>query len=305
MKKIEYTIVSSDIYNNYLHKANKLLKKISISTKKPILKITSSDIIYYFESNYDILFIFFSSNISNQEVKFKNLVQNYKYFPLKKELVQRISGVTIPQDKKFVILINQNMPLSRIVFTILHELSHLYFHNLEKNDKIFTSKFSGNYPKELIPYEDEANIIASLLFCPTLKLETLLNKGFSFNKIKVITNMSKKALHNRLLNYFHHIIGLPHKEALSLVLNYKDNKSQAYLTIKKIINKKTSQQINQINLSIKTSNGSIMDEITCTSFLKQLSLNELIFELEYAHFTKNFLLEKLVINEYYNKQKNC
>lgn len=33
-------------------------------------------------------------------------------------------------------------------------------------------------------------------------------------------------------------------------------------------------------------------------------MNELINELEYAHSTKNFVLERLVMNEYYQKQNN-
>ncbi|MFK4936718.1 ImmA/IrrE family metallo-endopeptidase [Lactococcus garvieae] len=212
-----------------------------------------------------------------------------------------MSGVTVPENKRFVIMVNQTMPLPRIIFTILHELCHLHFHNLEENGRIFASKFSGRYPDELIPFEDEANVTASLLFCPTVKLEALLNKNLSFNKIKTMTNMSRKALHSRLLNYFVHISGLSHKEALNLVLNYKEDHYSSSIKIKKLINKKNGEKITQIPLPVKISKGYTLNTQSCIKFLKNLSIKELIFELEYAHSTNNHSLEQLVMNEYYKK----
>ena len=71
---------------------------------------------------------------------------------------------------------------------------------MSNNKQIFASKFSGVYPDDVLPFEDEANIIASLLFCSTPKLEMLLTRNYSFDKIKSITGMSIKGLHSRLLN---------------------------------------------------------------------------------------------------------
>lgn len=303
MKKIEYEyrVVSADFYNNCLNKTNELLDQISIYTNKPKLKITPSDIIIYFEAHYNILFNFFDSNHSNRYVKFSYLAQNYRFNPLDKKLVERMPGATIPEGERFVIMINQTMPLSRIIFTILHELCHLHFHNLEENGRIFASKFSGNYPQELIPFEDEANVMASLLFCPTIKLEVFLTKNLSFNKIKSMTNMSRKALHSRLLNYLLHIIKLNHNEALNLVINFKNDDHHSKKKIKSLIDWKNSGKPSKSNLSLKISNGRFVTVTSCLLFLKKLSVSELISELEYAHYTNNHTLEQLVMNEYYKK----
>ena len=301
MKKFEYKLVDSHVYNKCLFRTNDLLKQVAIYTQKKELNITPKDIILYFESIYDITFTFFDKECSIRYIKFKHLVQKTKFITLHEKLINQMSGVTVPENKRFVIMLNQTMPLPRIIFTILHELCHLHFHNLEENGRIFASKFSGRYPDELIPFEDEANVTASLLFCPTVKLEALLNKNLSFNKVKTMTNMSRKALHSRLLNYFVHISGLNHEEALNLVLNYKEDRYSSYITIKKLINKKNSEKITQIPLSVKISKGYTLNTQSCIKFLKNLSIKELIFELEYAHSTNNHSLEQLVMNEYYKK----
>lgn len=304
MKKFEYKLVDPPIYNKCLSRTNDLLKRVAIYTKKQELSITPKDIILYFESIYDITFTFFDKDCSIRYVKFKHLVHKTEFITLHESLVNQMSGVTIPENKRFVIMLNQTMPLSRIIFTILHELCHLHFHELEKNKRIFASKFSGKYPEELIPFEDEANVTASLLFCPTTKLETLLTRNYSFNKIKTITNMSRKALHSRLLNYFIHIIGLSHDKALSLVIGFKEDNYSSSITIKKLINTRNSKKRQQIPLPIKISKGDILNYQSCIHFLKSLSIHELIFELEYAHATNNISLEQLVMNEYYKKQSS-
>lgn len=302
MKKIEYRLVNPSIYKKCLENTDKLLKKVSLYTQKPIIKITPKDIIFYFEEHYNIVFTFFDKESSARYIKFSYLAKNLNFITLHEKLVCRMSGVTIPEEARVVILLNQTMPLSRIIFTTLHELCHLHFHELEGNRRIFASKFSGKYPDELMPFEDEANVMASLLFCPNVKLEAFLTKNISFNKIKSMTNMSKKALHSRLLNYFIYIIGLNHDEALSLVLNYREDSYSSVVTIKKLINKRNSEKLNQTPLPVKISKGYMLNYHSCIKFLKGLSIKELIFELEYAHSTHNQSLEQLVMNEYYTKR---
>lgn len=301
MKKTEYRLVNPSIYKKCLENTDELLKKVSLYTHKPVLKITPKDIIFYFEEHYNIVFTFFDKDSSTRHIKFNYLAQNLDCITLHEKLVCQMSGVTIPEEERVVILLNQTMPLSRIIFTTLHELCHLHFHELEENRRIFASKFSGKYPDELMPFEDEANVMASLLFCPTVKLEAFLTKNISFNKIKSMTNMSKKALHSRLLNYFIHIIGLNHNEALSLVLKYREDNYSSFLTIKKLINKRNSEKLNQTPLPVKISKGYMLNYHSCIKFLKGLSIKELIFELEYAHSTHNHSLEQLIMNEYYKK----
>ncbi|MDG4955995.1 ImmA/IrrE family metallo-endopeptidase [Lactococcus lactis] len=301
MKKVEYRVVDSNVYKKCLNLANELLNQISAQSQIPKYKIFPKDIILYFESNYDINFSFFESQ--KNEIIYKDLVQNPDFIILDDSLVNRTSGLTMPKKERTLIFINQSMPLTRIKFTILHELTHLHFHKLEDNKKIFTSKFSGKYSDDILPFEDEANIIASLLFCSTPKLEMLLTRNYSFDKIKSITGMSIKGLHSRLLNYLHHILGLSNSEALELVLKLRDNDYKTTIQIKHLVNNKNNQLRKHKMVLIKISRGFVIDQNACVCFLKNLSLNELINELEYAHSTKNFTLEQLVMNEYYQKQQ--
>ncbi|KLK96660.1 ImmA/IrrE family metallo-endopeptidase [Lactococcus lactis] len=301
MKKVEYRVVDSNVYKNCLNLANGLLNQISAQSQIPIAKIFPKDIILYFESNYDINFSFFESQ-KNDNI-YKNLVQNPDFIIIDDSLVNRTSGLTIPKKDRTLIFINQSMPLTRIKFTILHELTHLHFHKLEDNKKVFTSKFSGKYSDDVLPFEDEANIIASLLFCSTQKLEILLTRNYSFDKIKSITGMSIKGLHSRLLHYLHHILGLSNSRALELVLKLRDNDYKTTIEVKHLVNNKNNQLRKHKTILIKISRGFAIEQNACVSFLKNLSMSELINELEYAHSTKNSVLEQLVINEYYQKQQ--
>lgn len=300
MKKVEYRVVDSNVYNKCLNLANQLLDQISAQSQIPVSKLFPKDIILYFESNYDINFSFFESK--KNEIIYKDLVQNPDFIILDDSLVNRTSGLTMPKKERALIFINQSMPLTRIKFTILHELTHLHFHKLEYIKKVFTSKFSGKYSDDVLPFEDEANIIASLLFCSTPKLEMLLTRNYSFDKIKNITGMSIKGLHSRLLNYLHHILGLSNSKALELVLKLRDNDYKTTIEIKHLVNNKNNQLRKQKTILIKISRGFVIKQNACVSFLKSLSMSELINELEYAHSTKNFVLEQLVMNEYYHKQ---
>lgn len=114
--------------------------------------------------------------------------------------------------------------------------------------------------------------------------------------------MSHKALHNRLMNYLYHILKLPRPLALELVLGLKNNNHLASNKIKHLVIQKNSGNLANNNSPIKISNGNIINIVSCVSFLKRLTLNELILELEHAYFTKNTLFEELVMNEYYRKQ---
>ncbi|WP_223804692.1 ImmA/IrrE family metallo-endopeptidase [Lactococcus protaetiae] len=284
--------------------ANELIEQISIQLKISKSKILPSDIIIFFENQHNIKFNFFEADNSNNQVVYKDLIPNAEFKLVDNSLINRISGATFPNKGRILILINQTMPLPRIIFTILHELCHLHFHNLEQNKRIFASKFSGIYPDELMPFEDEANIIASILFCPTEKLETLLTRNYSFNRICALINISKTALRNRILNYLYHIIRLDYKEASNLVENFKNDNYKATNKIKNLINKKNIKRTTIKFYPVKTSRGVIEDYQTCLKFLQNLSINELLFEQEYAHFSKNRVLEQLIMNEYLRKQQS-
>lgn len=290
--------------------ASMLLDDIASYSNKKKKYIIYSDIISYFENTYDILFTFFEVKKNNKIIpstdliKHRDLVRNEKFKFLDDDIASKISGVTIPNkhNNKIIIMLNQVMPKQRIIFTILHELVHLHFHNTnQKKHLIFASKFSGVYPSEMIPFEDEANVIASLLFCSTEQLETFLLRKSSFSYICSQTCMSKSALHNRLLNYFQHILTMNYQQALNYVLRLREGEKKAYYEIKIAISHQ-KQNIISNKTFIKMSNGLTVKKSECTSTLQNKNIQELILELEYAHSTNNFILERLVMEEYYKKQ---
>ncbi len=86
-------------------------------------------------------------------------------------------------------------------------------------------------------------------------------------------------------------------------MKLRDNDYKTTIEIKHLVNNKNNQLRKCKNILIKISRGLVIDQNACVSFLKNLSINELINELEYAHSTKNFTLEQLVMNEYYQKQQ--
>lgn len=310
MVSIEYRKVSASSYKEYMGMASMLLDDIASYSNKKKKYIIYSDIISYFENTYDILFTFFevkrNSKIipSTDLIKHKDLVRNEKLKFLDDDLASKISGVTIPNkhNNKIIIMLNQVMPKQRIIFTILHELVHLHFHNTnQKKHLIFASKFSGVYPSEMIPLEDEANVIASLLFCSTEQLETFILQKSTFHSMCSKTNMSKSAMHNRLLNYFQHILKMNYHQALNYILRLREGEKRASYELKTIISQKKQDEVSK-NIFIKMSSGISLNQSECHKYLQCKTSQELVLELEYAHSTYNHLLEQLVMEQYYIKQ---
>lgn len=251
MKKYEYQHVYTDEYNIYLEKANNLLNIISTSLEEDITNLTYQDVIFYFQSNYNIHFAFFEAKPSefldgelgetpvksdSNWIKYKELIPNASFEFLDNEIVERISGVTIPSGDRTLILINQDRPLQRIIFTILHEICHFYFHIKNTNNplafiSLTSEQLEGQYSDEIIPFENEANIIGSILFCPTKKLEHMLLTKYPFKDMCRYTKMSESAMHNRLLNYFEHCLQLNYRVALSYVMKIRHGDINIYYAI--------------------------------------------------------------------------
>lgn len=312
MEKFEYKQVSSSCYKRYMEMASILLKDIAKFLNKKKERLIYSDIVSYFESQYDITFTFFeipknkSILPTNNFIKYDDIAKNSKFDFLEEKLANKLSGVTIPDEHNnhTVIWLNQAMPKSRIIFTLLHELVHLHFHNTcNEKHLIFASKFSGVYSEAMESFETESNIIASLLFCSTEQLESFLLNGSSFTLLCSQTCMSKSAMHNRLINYFQYVLKLNSQEALHYVLNLRENDKKTSYKIKTLISKHKQNTSTKI-FSIKMSNSLTLVQSECQNFLKRKNTQELILELEYAHSTKNHLLEQLVMDEYYKKQSN-
>lgn len=146
MTKYEYQHVPTNEYLDYAKKANILLLNISRFQHVEIKELTYQNIISFFQSQFNIHFVFFEADPteifslddewpSTQSdlswIKYKDLVFNADFQFLPIDIVNRISGITIPNGKRTLIMINQDRVLQRVIFTILHELCHFYFHILD------------------------------------------------------------------------------------------------------------------------------------------------------------------------------
>ena len=254
MTQFEYRQVSTEQYTIYYKKAQKLLEEVSTFLSVPIPELAYTDIITYFEMNYNIHFSFFDIDpikkhgnrkwvraLSNKGwIRYKEVIKNASFSALDEEIVKRVSGFTIPNGHRVLIMINQNCVFPRLIFTILHELCHFYFHiNNELKTDVFVSltndKLEGNYSKEMIPFEDEANNIASILFCPKQKLEEMLLSNMNFKQMCHNVGMSVPAMHNRLLNYFEHVLRMVNPLALKTVWGVRSGDLQALSLVKRRI----------------------------------------------------------------------
>lgn len=271
MTKYEYQHISTEEYEAYFAKAKDLLVTISQSQGVERKNLSYHNVIAYFQNNFNIRFVFFDADPSEDFgldeswpktekglgwIKYKKLLQGADFEFLPRELVDRISGVTIPSGGRTLIMINQDRPLTRVIFTILHELCHLYFHVLDRRkNQVFVSltndKIEGKYSQELIPFENEANITASILFCPTEKLEYMIVNKCSFKDMCQITGMSSSAMHNRLLNYCEHVLHLTHPLALNYVCKLRNNDVGIYPAITYKINAKKREEYQQEELMLQ------------------------------------------------------
>ncbi len=246
MRKFEYQRVTDIEYEEYKLKSQILIQDISFQLGKAISQLTYRDVIQYFQINYNLSFTFFDvhplSHLDidwttgipdNSWIKFKQLIKTANFRFMDSEIVHRISGVTIPDNNRTLILINQNRPLTRIIFTILHELSHFYFHIRDSELKeVFISlasdQLDGVYNEELIPFENEANVIASLLYCNHETLEYMIANRFTFKDMANHVGMSDSAMHNRLINYLDHSFSIRPGMSLDYVVKFRNGNNKIF-----------------------------------------------------------------------------
>lgn len=236
------TSLSYHEYQRYKATAYELLDKISLEAKKTISDLSYKDVISYFENNYPIIFNFYDFDEfgafypelpplepSIKDIKFKGLVKNQRLSYQPKFLCDNCSGMTYPDldRNRYVVCVSQRTPVKgRVIFTILHELSHIYCH-LEnaKQDNIYLSltadKMMGNYPPELLSLEQEANTVASILYLTTEKLIKSFQKRLSFEGLANENDISTPALHNRLMDFLMYEVRYSESYALKLVLDYR------------------------------------------------------------------------------------
>ena len=228
MEQYEYNIVSQDKYLQYRQKAYEILGEIGL----PPNLITYKHIINHFKKKYNIKFVLF--DLENPEVEIQPKINNYfakllntnKIQGVDMEFIKKCSGMIIPNKDKYVIMINQSSGyIKRIIFTVLHELSHIHCHLQGTINRIFMSlnneMIVRDYPTELQSFEDEANIVASILYLPDEAIVDLITKGYNYHDIQEEIKISNTALFNRLRNFLIYNNIQPYK-ATNIVTNFRN-----------------------------------------------------------------------------------
>lgn len=148
----------------------------------------------------------------------------------KNSFVQTVDGITLFIEHKPIVFLNasSNQFYSHVIFTIIHELIHVYE---SFNDKKYmkAAALIGNakasrmeYPEELQPIENKANVITSLLYIPSCSLsKSILFQSFA--ELCSSYTASWSAMHNRLFNYFFYELGWNEYTARKAVFAFRNS----------------------------------------------------------------------------------
>lgn len=216
---MEYRQVTHLQYERYRQVADEAVAKVSKWAQKPTKLLRYGDILSWFESTHAVRFIFYgpaSSEVcpiglvSNPVVKETDDVFNYA-----------CAGMSIAAGGRYVIAVNQASSRPRMIFTLLHEVAHILCH-LGSDISVAAFLPTGQYSSEQQPLEDEANIVASLLFAPDTFCQSALRDKMSFIDMQSQTGMSALALYNRLRNYLYYTLRASNSFTYSFLQCYKD-----------------------------------------------------------------------------------
>lgn len=214
----EYREIDASDYLSYSENALSLLSSISKWAEMPTSEITYSIIIDYFVKHFDIEIIFFDSSSGTYKSIYDFL--NPEILEVDVTFYKRVSGLTVTNGSSYKIFLHKYKNKQRRIFTLLHELVHIYFHCSDNSYmQIFASMdVRSHYPDEILPFEYEANVIASILYLNNEKLVQYLEEGTSFDTILSRHCISRRALHNRIKNYLIYDLGLNKNVAVSKYL---------------------------------------------------------------------------------------
>lgn len=239
----EYNLVGNDKYKQCSIKAYLLLKRVAEYYDLNIPQVNYKHIISYIKQNFDVFFVFYDKQpfenigilLSSTKIKFPNLLPNATFKFLDSVIVDNVAGTTIKIEDKYVLFVNQNAPKSRVVFSTLHEIVHLYFHShIEQVRNAFASLNTNTlfYEEDAIEYEDEANVIASILFLPDERLYDLIKiQKLTFEEICLKEGISKPALHNRIKNHLIYNCFCIPNYATTIVLQFRDGNNKTLLEV--------------------------------------------------------------------------
>ncbi|HEM5553923.1 TPA: ImmA/IrrE family metallo-endopeptidase [Streptococcus suis] len=241
---VKFKRPTREIYMQYHANAYRMLLDIAEYFEIYVSQINFHHVIDFFETNFKIMFVYFESDLmykwfpsKKPEIKY-NLTRQNELKLVDNTFCSVCSGMTIPDAEtgKYVVYINQDVNKSRVMFTILHELTHIYCHLMDSvYEKVLVSKttstYSDSYPPEIAPLEDEANAIASILFLNDDRLLKYIKSGIAFEELKEKTQMSQTALHNRLMNFLMYNCNCQEYYALSIVMGYRNDEDWAIITL--------------------------------------------------------------------------
>lgn len=230
----EYRPMAPDDYETYDANARLLLGEVAEWADTMPVFLNPSDIISYMTHTYGIRFVGFtvvperfngirSSSAAKYPVDFDKIVLVDSAFQ------RAVDGFTAELYGNFVVFLNIDLDNPRRgLFTLLHEMVHIRFHLVEPRYYFMCAKLAPDqeYPEELLPYEDEANAIASVLLINDDQLLEELSAGNSFGAVADAYHMSHSALHNRLKNFLAYTVEAANPLGLVCGYRYQQNVSK-------------------------------------------------------------------------------
>lgn len=219
---MEYSLISFDEYEKCQEIARRILQDASQNNNRSTSKLRAPNIINTLNSEYSPNVALYYS--SNQKIKSETACLTYwnqlfdmnnvyvharKIAKVDEIFTDTVAGLTNFDGEYPTLFINAGNSLQRMLFTLLHEFTHMYqaegsLDYVRALAMINADKMNGtSYPAELQPVEDEANTVASLLMIPDATLKRDIHK-LSFYQLKNKYQISSSALFNRLRSYFYY-----------------------------------------------------------------------------------------------------
>lgn len=150
------------------------------------------------------------------------------YYPFNK-LRHTIAGTTYITKQEIVIGINSRMTKKRQLFTIMHELGHIFMHADNNLGQQSFSNIANNkgYSAEELQQEKEADLFASFCMLNDHALYKHIQSRPSFLQLAKQFNISDSALSKRLIYRFlecNKLDGLNTAQHLTWQYRYKDDR---------------------------------------------------------------------------------
>ena len=241
MNNYEYEAVDPLIYEQASEVASEIIENASVYYNIQRNQVRYQHVINYLMHIFDDVDVYgFTSDSANQQKL--DAFNNFLSYPLCLDIhclhikqqsttfSKTVSGFTVFDSFGPLVFINADYQQAQgsIIFTIIHELVHVYKArqnpNYEKVVAMITNSVLHQefYPIELRPIETETNIIASRLYASDEVLkQDVMNLNF-YEMLRKYT-ISTSALHNRLINYFTYNCGLNCNQALTAVMAFRNN----------------------------------------------------------------------------------